>query len=102
MLSYSLTASVNFPISSSSNAAARSCISLNSLVPENDGSRSWYFSKALLIATTSPLHSWQIPALRRCPLTPYFNRLLLTDCRAISSNISIALGYLIKQSQFEY
>lgn len=54
----------------------------------------WYFSSALVIATISPLQSWQIPALRRCPLTPYFNKLLFREWRAISSYISIAWVYL--------
>lgn len=48
------------------------------------------------MATISPLHNWQRPALRRCPLTPYFSKLLLIDCRAISSYISMAFLYLTK------
>lgn len=56
----------------------------------------WYRSNELVMATISPLHNWQRPALRRCPLTPYFSKLLLIDCRAISSYISIACLYLTK------
>lgn len=56
----------------------------------------WYRSNELVMATISPLHNWQRPALRRCPLTPYFSKLLLIDCRAISSYISIAFLYLTK------
>jgi hypothetical protein len=39
----------------------------------------WYRSNEFVIATGSPLHSWQMPALRRMPLTLYFRRLLLID-----------------------
>jgi hypothetical protein len=54
----------------------------------------WYRSNEFMMATGSPLHSWQMPALRRIPLTLYLRRLLLIDWRAIASNISVAFGYL--------
>jgi hypothetical protein len=56
----------------------------------------WYRSNEFVIATGSPLHSWQMPALRRMPLTLYLRRLLLIDWRAIASKISVAFGYLTK------